>query len=169
MISTVQEQSYTNWELCIADGSENDISEKYIKKEYKCDSRIHYKRLKNNYGIAENTNEAIRYTAFHRFTDLWWRFGEELSVTHALFQRAGASLFTIFVLLLVLFRKKRVGLLFACIPVIIHNVLLFITIPAQDPRYALPAIECAIFIAALIPAIATLPKKTKEETQNSPL
>ncbi len=60
MISTVQEQSYTNWELCMADGSENDISEKYIKKEYKCDSRIHYKRLKNNYGIAENTNEAIR-------------------------------------------------------------------------------------------------------------
>lgn len=116
-----------------------------------------------------NTNESIRYTAFHRFTDLWWRFGEELSVTHALFQRAGASLFTIFVLLLVLFRKKRVGLLFACIPIIMHNVLLFITIPAQDPRYALPAIECAIFIAALIPAIATLSKKTKEETQNSPL
>lgn len=116
-----------------------------------------------------NENGQIRYTAFHRFTNLWWQFGEELSVTHALFQRAGASLFTIFAILLVLFRKRRGALFFACIPVILHNVLLFVTIPAQDPRYALPAIECAIFIAALIPAIATLSKKTKEETQNSPL
>lgn len=103
-----------------------------------------------------DTNEQIRYTAFHRFTDLWWRFGEELSVTHTLFQRAGASLFMILAVLLVLFRKKRGALLIACIPVILHNILLFVTIPAQDPRYALPAIECAIFITALIPAIKKL-------------
>ena len=93
-----------------------------------------------------NENGQIRYTAFHRFTNLWWQFGEELSVTHALFQRAGASLFTIFAILLVLFRKKRGALFFACIPVILHNVLLFVTIPAQDPRYALPAMFMLIVL-----------------------
>lgn len=106
-------------------------------------------------------NGQIRYTAFHNFTDLWWKFGEELSVTHSLFQRAAVSLFTILAVILVLFRKKKGAFSIPFIPVIFHNILLFITIPAQDPRYALPAIECAVFVAALLPAFRMMRGKTE--------
>lgn len=110
-----------------------------------------------------NENESIRYTAFHRLTDTWWKFEEELPVTHSLFQRAGFSLFLILVTLFVFFKKKKRDYLLSCIPVIVHNILLAITIPAQDPRYALPAIECAIFIAALLPALRKLTETQDEE------
>lgn len=106
-------------------------------------------------------NGLIRYTAFHNFTDPWWRSGEEMSVTHSLFQRSGFSLFTIFAVILIFFRKKKGAFCIPFIPVIFHNMLLFITIPAQDPRYALPAVECALFVAALLPALKMMTKKTE--------
>ena len=63
MIDSVIEQSYANWQLCLADGSEGeqynyvkDICEEYVKK----DDRILYKKIKNNLGISENTNEALK-------------------------------------------------------------------------------------------------------------
>lgn len=34
MIDTVVNQSYSNWELCIADGSTNDFVEKYVYEHY---------------------------------------------------------------------------------------------------------------------------------------
>lgn len=105
------------------------------------------------------TNEQIRYTAFHNFTDQWWRFGAEMTVTHSLFQRGGVSLFVIVMFLFILFRKKQVAFAIPFIPVVFHNLLLFITVPAQDPRYALPAIECAVFVAALLPAVRMLGKR----------
>lgn len=52
-------QSYENWELIIADGSETDIVADTIKKYN--DERIRYVRLEGNGGIAENTNRAIEY------------------------------------------------------------------------------------------------------------
>lgn len=104
-------------------------------------------------------NEQIRYTAFHNFTDRWWRFGAEMTVTHSLFQRGGVSLFIIVVFIVLLFRKKQMAFSIPLIAVIFHNLLLFITVPAQDPRYALPAIECAVFVAALLPAVRMLGEK----------
>ncbi|MBO1681315.1 glycosyltransferase family 2 protein [[Clostridium] scindens] len=60
MIDSVVEQSYQNWELCIADGSEGDLAvEEELKKYVAKDSRIKYKILKKNLGIAGNTNEAL--------------------------------------------------------------------------------------------------------------
>lgn len=59
MIDSVVNQSYTNWELCISDGSSTDEVLDYIQKEYK-DSRIVTVRLDKNYGISGNMNEAIK-------------------------------------------------------------------------------------------------------------
>lgn len=59
MIESVINQTYDNWELCIADASTDmhvrDIIEKYIKKY----GRIKVKYLDKNYGIAANSNEAL--------------------------------------------------------------------------------------------------------------
>lgn len=58
MIGSVQAQTYQNWELCLADGSDsahNEVEERcrvYAKE----DARIVYKRLEKNEGIAGNTN-----------------------------------------------------------------------------------------------------------------
>lgn len=62
MINSCINQTYRNWELCLADGS--DKEHKYVGeiiKEYiKNDSRVKYKILEGNGGISENTNEAIK-------------------------------------------------------------------------------------------------------------
>jgi glycosyltransferase involved in cell wall biosynthesis len=61
MIASVLFQTYVNWELCIADGSDNGF--KYIgeicKGSANKDKRIKYIKLKENGGISYNTNKAI--------------------------------------------------------------------------------------------------------------
>ncbi|WP_455792839.1 glycosyltransferase family 2 protein [Clostridium butyricum] len=61
MIESCINQTYSNWELCLADGS--DIEHKYVgnvvKQYVNKDSRIKYKILQNNGGISENTNQCI--------------------------------------------------------------------------------------------------------------
>ena len=52
-------QSYENWELCLADGSPTDKIEHFLAVNYKGDARIRYRRLVENGGISENTNEAV--------------------------------------------------------------------------------------------------------------
>ena len=51
-------QTYDNWELCLADGSpeKNEEINAIIKK----DARIAYKFLNENKGISGNTNEALK-------------------------------------------------------------------------------------------------------------
>jgi len=60
MILSVIGQTYANWELCMADGS--DSKHKYVKKICtgfgKRDKRILYKKLAQNEGISANTNQA---------------------------------------------------------------------------------------------------------------
>jgi len=62
MIESVQKQTYSNWELCMADGSDDkhknvmEICEKYCA----VDKRIKYKKLEKNLGISLNTNECIK-------------------------------------------------------------------------------------------------------------
>lgn len=61
MIDSVKNQTYGNWELCLADGS--DKEHQYIETccHRYCveDSRIKYQKLEKNLGIAENTNICI--------------------------------------------------------------------------------------------------------------
>lgn len=59
MIDSVKAQTYENWELCLADGSDGEhafvgeICAKYCAK----DPRIVYKKLEKNEGISGNTNQ----------------------------------------------------------------------------------------------------------------
>ena len=60
MIDSIIDQTYSNWELCIADGSPAGHSvEKILKKYAEKDARIRYKVLGENLGIAGNTNAAM--------------------------------------------------------------------------------------------------------------
>ncbi len=61
MIQSVKDQTYSNWELCLADGSDSSHTyvEKICKNLAKYDKRIKYKKLEKNLGISENTNAAI--------------------------------------------------------------------------------------------------------------
>ncbi len=71
LIDSFVAQSYQNWQLCFADGSTNTNVEDCIKEDYKNENRITYKRLENNAGISENTNEAIKIATgdFIMFSD----------------------------------------------------------------------------------------------------
>lgn len=62
MIDSVVAQTYKNWELCLADGS--DADHKYVGEMCQAyqdkDSRIVYKKLEKNEGISGNTNECYK-------------------------------------------------------------------------------------------------------------
>lgn len=53
----MHEQTYQNWELCLADGSKEPLEE--IKSMIKNETRIKYKFIGENKGISGNTNEAL--------------------------------------------------------------------------------------------------------------
>lgn len=59
MIDSVRNQSYSNWELCIADGSSDSNTKKVIQDYENKDSRIKINWLDQNYGISGNTNHAM--------------------------------------------------------------------------------------------------------------
>ncbi|MBS7390242.1 MAG: glycosyltransferase, partial [Oscillospiraceae bacterium] len=62
MIKSVTDQTYKNWELCLADGSDDEHAfvGEYCQSLAKDDSRIVYKKLEKNEGISENTNVCIK-------------------------------------------------------------------------------------------------------------
>ncbi|MCM1257804.1 MAG: glycosyltransferase [Roseburia sp.] len=63
LLDSLTAQTYENWELCLADGSRKDGVEKTVKEYQNKDKRIHYKRLKKNGGISENTNAGFDMAA----------------------------------------------------------------------------------------------------------
>ena len=62
MIGSVQWQTYKNWELCLADGSDDAHAYvgEYCKRLAAQDSRIVYQKLAKNEGISGNTNECYK-------------------------------------------------------------------------------------------------------------
>ena len=62
MIDSVQNQTYGNWELCLADGSDDAHAQVgQICREYAAkDPRIVYRKLLKNEGISGNTNECLK-------------------------------------------------------------------------------------------------------------
>lgn len=61
LIESIQEQTYSNWELCLSDGSgESSPIEKILKKCASGDSRIKVISHKEPLQISENTNAGIR-------------------------------------------------------------------------------------------------------------
>ena len=59
LVDSVCAQTYENWELCIADGSESRRVEETLAPYRKQDKRIRYERLLQNQGISGNTNGAL--------------------------------------------------------------------------------------------------------------
>lgn len=68
MLDSVVNQTYENWELCLADGSDGEyayvgeICGEYMTKDKQStgkDSRIIYKKLEKNEGISGNTNRCF--------------------------------------------------------------------------------------------------------------
>lgn len=61
MINSVIGQTYGNWELCLADGSDSEHTDvrECAERYAKADSRIVYRKLEKNLGISENTNACI--------------------------------------------------------------------------------------------------------------
>lgn len=75
MIESVRNQSYANWRLCIADGSDQDETKNIIKEYVSKDNRIVVSCLDENYGISGNTNKALEladgeYTALFDHDDV---------------------------------------------------------------------------------------------------
>lgn len=61
MIESVTWQTYPYWELCLADGSDEEHS--YVGEicqKYAADERIKYEKLAKNEGISGNTNECLK-------------------------------------------------------------------------------------------------------------
>ena len=61
MIESVQAQTYSDWELCLADGSDaaHPQVERIVMQFQQRDNRIKYRKLEKNFGIYGNTNACI--------------------------------------------------------------------------------------------------------------
>ncbi len=62
MLDSVMNQTYQNWELCLADGSDGEhayIGELCREYAARADGRIVYKKLERNLGISGNTNACL--------------------------------------------------------------------------------------------------------------
>ena len=69
LIESVQAQTYSNWELCLCDASDNehDYVQDVVLDYQKKDMRISYKKLEENKGISENTNACIEVSTGQYF------------------------------------------------------------------------------------------------------
>lgn len=65
MIESVQAQTYSDWELCLADGSDaaHPQVERIVMQFQQRDNRIKYRKLEKNFGISGNTNACIEMAA----------------------------------------------------------------------------------------------------------
>lgn len=72
LIDSVMEQSYPYWELVLADATEDDSVTRLVEGlldagvksgEYERPERVRYVKLKENAGIAANTNQALQHTS----------------------------------------------------------------------------------------------------------
>ena len=61
MIGSVRAQSYQAWELCLADGSDENHPQvgEYCRAMAAEDARVRYEKLERNGGISENTNACL--------------------------------------------------------------------------------------------------------------
>ena len=65
MVESVRKQSYPDWELCLADGSDashEDVGA-YCRRQAAEEPRVRYRKLERNEGISGNTNAALDMAA----------------------------------------------------------------------------------------------------------
>ncbi|WPR72273.1 glycosyltransferase family 2 protein [Flavobacterium sp. NG2] len=75
-IESVQNQTFTNWEIILVDDASTDSTVEIINKIINTDSRIHLHQLEANSGTGVARNKALsyakgRYIAFLDADDLW--------------------------------------------------------------------------------------------------
>ena len=59
MLDSLLAQTYAAFEVCLADGSDDDRVGEFIRSRYGSEPRIRYQKLEKNGGISENTNAAL--------------------------------------------------------------------------------------------------------------
>lgn len=94
--------------------------------------------------------DVIRYTAYYGAIVQYVRLIQNHPIFHSICGRGGISLFIIIMMATLLITNHKKILLLALSPVIIYTIMLSLAIPAQDFRYVLPFICCAIFYSAII-------------------
>lgn len=64
--------------------------------------------------------------------------------------------------------KRRLKEIIAILPIAINTALMMLVVPAQDPRFALPMLECGVFF--IVYAVFEKKKKTDKKAlkSNSP-
>jgi len=63
LLDSVQNQTYRNWELCMVDAGQDTEVGSIVQNRARTDSRIRYKKLDSNEGIAGNTNQGFALAA----------------------------------------------------------------------------------------------------------
>ena len=61
LLDSVQNQTYQNWELCMVDAGQQEEVGRTMLERAASDSRIRYKKLDRNEGIAGNTNQGFAF------------------------------------------------------------------------------------------------------------
>ena len=59
LLDSVQNQTYRNWELCMVDAGQDADVGALVQERARTDSRIRYRKLDSNEGIAGNTNQGF--------------------------------------------------------------------------------------------------------------
>ena len=59
LLDSVQNQTYRNWELCMVDAGQDADVGVLVQERARTDSRIRYRKLDSNEGIAGNTNQGF--------------------------------------------------------------------------------------------------------------
>lgn len=95
-------------------------------------------------------DEQILYFVPFKCTSLWTQFMHNMPLTNVIYSRGGVALFVILFSGVVWILKRKLCLLITLVPIVVNNCMLLISVPSQDPRYILPGIECAVFLAAVI-------------------
>lgn len=86
-IQSVQQQTYTNWEMILVDDCSTDQTRLLVEKFSKNDNRIKLHQLKTNSGPAKARNKGIeiaygKYLTFLDADDLWFPDFIENSILH---------------------------------------------------------------------------------------
>lgn len=60
VIDAYTDQTYDNWQLCLVDANEGEETGEFLRKKYKKEIRLSYKKVTENKGISENLNAALK-------------------------------------------------------------------------------------------------------------
>lgn len=75
LIESLTNQTYSKFEVCFVDASDNDSLKELVNEYSNNDCRFKYKKLDKNMGVSDNTNEAIKiakgsFVVFGNYDDL---------------------------------------------------------------------------------------------------